>query len=283
MDHNVSRFARENPGSFLAASAAAGFAAARFFRAGADHRNEPRESGDDQSTGSSETAGSIETTGAMNVHTTDPDIRRGTAEHDPNAIDLLGRLTRQGAHLAEEQVHLMQAEVSEATNDIKQAVGAMAGAAVVGIAGLGVLLMGFAYLLGDLIESTGDPRCHSLFQRQEEDERQPPQARTFYPHGRGHAGCRDRRHEHDRRPQMTDTRTRNPDEIERDIRETQRDMRMGLTFQVIATHKEGCGHAAAASFRYRQRRAMRNRISGQKTVFAKSTSECIGSNGLTDR
>ena len=91
----------------------------------------------------------------MNVHTTDPEIRRRTADHDPNAIDLLGKLTRQGAHLAEEQVHLMQAEVREATNDIKQAVGAMAGAAVVGVAGLGVLLMGLSYLLGDLIESIG--------------------------------------------------------------------------------------------------------------------------------
>lgn len=59
--HNVSRFARENPGTFLAASAAAGFAAARFFRAGADHRNETQSSGYDQSTRSGETAGSIET------------------------------------------------------------------------------------------------------------------------------------------------------------------------------------------------------------------------------
>lgn len=33
------RFARENPGAFVAASAAAGFAAARFFRAGFDHRS----------------------------------------------------------------------------------------------------------------------------------------------------------------------------------------------------------------------------------------------------
>lgn len=73
--------------------------------------------------------------------------------HDDNVVDLIGQLTRQGAHLAEEQVSLMQAEVREAGNDIKQAIGAFAGAAVVGIAGLGVTLMGLAYLLGEWIES----------------------------------------------------------------------------------------------------------------------------------
>lgn len=36
--HTVTRFARSNPGSFLAASAAAGFAAARVLRAGADKK-----------------------------------------------------------------------------------------------------------------------------------------------------------------------------------------------------------------------------------------------------
>ena len=40
MGREISRFARENPGSFLAASAAAGFAAARFLRAGADYRQD---------------------------------------------------------------------------------------------------------------------------------------------------------------------------------------------------------------------------------------------------
>ena len=49
----------------------------------------------------------------------------------------------------------MQAEVREAANDVKTAVGALAGAAVVGIAGLGVTLMGLAYLLGDAIENIG--------------------------------------------------------------------------------------------------------------------------------
>ncbi len=72
---------------------------------------------------------------------------------DDNLVDLVSRLTRQGAHLAEEQVSLMQAEVREATTDVKQAVGALAGAAVVGISGLGVTLMGLAYLVGDWIEN----------------------------------------------------------------------------------------------------------------------------------
>jgi hypothetical protein len=71
---------------------------------------------------------------------------------DHNIVDLVGRLTQQGAHLAREQVSLMQAEIREATNDIKVAVGAMAGAAVVGIAGLGVLLMGIAYYVGDALD-----------------------------------------------------------------------------------------------------------------------------------
>lgn len=38
LGREASRFARENPGTFLAAAAAAGFAAARLLRAGADHK-----------------------------------------------------------------------------------------------------------------------------------------------------------------------------------------------------------------------------------------------------
>lgn len=72
---------------------------------------------------------------------------------DRNIVDLVGRLTQQGAHLAREQVSLMQAEVREAAKDLKAAIAAMAVAAVVGIAGLGVLLMGIAYLVGDAIEN----------------------------------------------------------------------------------------------------------------------------------
>lgn len=90
------------------------------------------------------------------ANTFDPPGRRirEPEGHDTNVVDLLGKLTRQGAHLAEEQVSLMKAEMREATTDVKESVGAMAGAAVVGIAGLGVTLMGLAYLVGDLIDNT---------------------------------------------------------------------------------------------------------------------------------
>lgn len=78
---------------------------------------------------------------------------RDVEGQDDNIVDLIGQLTRQGAHLAEEQVSLMQAELREAANDTKQAIGALAGAAVVGIAGLGVALMGLAYLVSGWVES----------------------------------------------------------------------------------------------------------------------------------
>jgi len=72
-----------------------------------------------------------------------------------NIVDLISRLTQQGAHLAQEQVSLVQAEMREGVNDIKEAVAALLGAAVVGIAALGVLLMGAGYLLGDAIDNVG--------------------------------------------------------------------------------------------------------------------------------
>ncbi|OZA92640.1 MAG: hypothetical protein B7X57_07570 [Erythrobacter sp. 34-65-8] len=72
---------------------------------------------------------------------------------DEDVVDLVAKLTCQGAHLAQEQVSLMQAEVRQATADAKAAAGAMVGAAVVGIAGLGVLLMGISYLVGVAIEN----------------------------------------------------------------------------------------------------------------------------------
>ena len=72
---------------------------------------------------------------------------------DPNIVDLVGRLTQQGAHLAQQQISLMQAEVREAAQDVKIAVSAMAAAAVFGIAGLGVLLMGVAYFVGDALDN----------------------------------------------------------------------------------------------------------------------------------
>jgi hypothetical protein len=50
---------------------------------------------------------------------------------------------------------LIKAEIRESTADLKTAIGAMAGAAVVALAGLGVVLMGIAYLLGQAIENVG--------------------------------------------------------------------------------------------------------------------------------
>lgn len=79
--------------------------------------------------------------------------RREHAAEDDNVIDLIGQFTRQGAHLAEEQVSLIKAEMREARAEVGRSVSAMAGAAVTGIAGLGVTLMGLAYLLGDAIEN----------------------------------------------------------------------------------------------------------------------------------
>jgi hypothetical protein len=79
----------------------------------------------------------------------------GEAAGGDNIVDLLRQLVGQGSHLAEQQLSLIKAEIREATGDLKAAVGAMAGAAVVGIAGLGVVLMGLAYLLGDAIENVG--------------------------------------------------------------------------------------------------------------------------------
>ena len=82
---------------------------------------------------------------------------RSPAASDPvggdNVVDLLKQLAGQGSHLAEQQLALIKAEIRESTAELKVAVGAMAGAAVVGLAGLGVTLMGIAYLLGDAIDN----------------------------------------------------------------------------------------------------------------------------------
>lgn len=72
-----------------------------------------------------------------------------------NVVDLLKELAGQGSHLAEQQLALIKAEIRESTADLKAAAGATAGAAVVGLAGLGVVLMGLAYLLADAIEDLG--------------------------------------------------------------------------------------------------------------------------------
>ncbi|MDQ3143575.1 MAG: phage holin family protein [Pseudomonadota bacterium] len=72
-----------------------------------------------------------------------------------NVVDLVRQLAGQGSHLAEQQLSLIKAEIRESAAEVTLAVGAMAGAAVVGIAGLGVVLMGLAYLLGDAIDNLG--------------------------------------------------------------------------------------------------------------------------------
>jgi hypothetical protein len=72
-----------------------------------------------------------------------------------NVVDLLRDLVGQGTHLADQQLSLIKAEVRESANDVKSAVAGMAGAAVVGVSGFGVFLMGLAYLLGGAIDNMG--------------------------------------------------------------------------------------------------------------------------------
>ncbi len=67
-------------------------------------------------------------------------------------VSLIHRLTEQGAHLAQQHADLLRAEVRETVTGLKQGVAAMAGAAVVAIAGLGVLLMGLAYALAEVMD-----------------------------------------------------------------------------------------------------------------------------------
>jgi hypothetical protein len=87
------------------------------------------------------------------VHPDTSDPVDGTGNSD-NVVDLMKQLAMQGSHLAEQQLALIKAEVRESTTEMKTAAGAMAGAAVVGLSGLGVTLMGVAYLLGDAINNT---------------------------------------------------------------------------------------------------------------------------------
>ena len=58
MANQIKRFARQSPGAFLAVSAAAGFAAARFFRAGAEYHEEH-----DQNSTADRTSGGYQTYG----------------------------------------------------------------------------------------------------------------------------------------------------------------------------------------------------------------------------
>ena len=78
----------------------------------------------------------------------------GQQEGGESLLDLIRQLTQQGSRLADQQLQLVKAEIRESASDVKAAVGGMLGAAVVGISGLGVLLMGLAYLLGDILENT---------------------------------------------------------------------------------------------------------------------------------
>jgi hypothetical protein len=94
------------------------------------------------------------------VSTSEPHVVGGRAQPagaggGDNVVDLLKQLVGQGSHLAEQQLALIKAEVRESTTELKAATGAMAGAAVVGLAGLGVVLMGLAYLLADAIDNLG--------------------------------------------------------------------------------------------------------------------------------
>lgn len=67
---------------------------------------------------------------------------------DESIGTLLSRLADQGTHLAEKQSELIRAELRSSVTAMGEAAGAMAGAAVLGIAGIGVTLMGIAYLIG---------------------------------------------------------------------------------------------------------------------------------------
>jgi hypothetical protein len=75
-------------------------------------------------------------------------FRFESPEHDETIPGLVRRLADEGSHLAEQQMKLVEAEVRSGIDDLKQSAGAMAGAAVLGIAGIGVVLMGVAFLLG---------------------------------------------------------------------------------------------------------------------------------------
>lgn len=79
----------------------------------------------------------------------------GSTGGGENVVDLVRQLAGQGSHLAEQQLNLIKAEIRQATGELKTAVGGFVGAAVVGMAGLGVLLMGLAYLLADAIDNLG--------------------------------------------------------------------------------------------------------------------------------
>ncbi len=70
---------------------------------------------------------------------------------DESIGGLVRELASEVAHLADKQAELVKAEISASVTDAREAAGAMAGAAILGLAGLGVTLMGIAYLLGEFM------------------------------------------------------------------------------------------------------------------------------------
>lgn len=78
--------------------------------------------------------------GAFNFRAEPPD--------DESIPALVRRLAEEGSQLAQQQMELVEAEVRSGVTDVKESAGAMAGAAALGIAGVGVLLMSIAFLLG---------------------------------------------------------------------------------------------------------------------------------------
>ena len=110
---------------------------------------------DDTATGRPATAST--TGGASGSVPASAPAQLGTASSagDGDVVSLIGKLTTQSTHLAQQQLSLVQAEIREAIDDLKIGVGAMVGAAVLGISGLGVTLMGIAYLIGEAIDNFG--------------------------------------------------------------------------------------------------------------------------------
>lgn len=72
---------------------------------------------------------------------------------DQNSMGaLFQQLTDDTALLAKKEINLAKAELQEGFDDIKVAAGSVLFAAVVGMAGLGVTLMGLAYLLAETMD-----------------------------------------------------------------------------------------------------------------------------------
>ncbi len=73
------------------------------------------------------------------------------SRENDSIADLVRRLTSETTELAHQQAELVKAEIRGSVTEIKEAAAEMAGAAVLGLAGVGVTLMGVAYLLGSAI------------------------------------------------------------------------------------------------------------------------------------